>query len=127
MNHARAADISSLDPDRTDWGILRAHRPNVLLEGSIAATEAALVLLQPNIHSRTLILRDAAALSRSDQLQLLQWIDDAGSHTQVVSTTERSLFALVADGLFDASLYYRLNIVLVRVGTSLIGSGGLDG
>ena len=29
--------------------------------------------------------------------------------------TARPLFALVAAGVFDATLYYRLNVVLLRV------------
>jgi hypothetical protein len=36
---------------------------------------------------------------------------------QIVSTTERRLIALVARGLFDETLYYRLNVMLLRVGS----------
>jgi hypothetical protein len=69
----------------------------------------------PSGETRALILRDAAALSGHDQRRLLEWIG-GGSRTQIISTTERPLFALVASGLFDAALYYRLNVMLLRIG-----------
>ena len=73
----------------------------------------------PSSETRSLILRDAAALNRDAQRRLLAWIGDAGLGTQIISTTERPLFPLVAKGLFDATLYYRLNVVLLRVGPNL--------
>ena len=63
------------------------------------------------------VLRDVAALSASDQARLLEWSDGSRSSAQIVSTTEGPLFALVVRGLFDATLYYRLNIMLLRVGS----------
>jgi hypothetical protein len=107
----------------------------VLLEGPVAATDAVLLLLQPHIRepilwnrpqaplnlpsgeTHALILREAAALSGDDQRRLLEWLGGAGAGTQIVSTTERPLFTLVADGLFDRALYYRLNVMLLHVGS----------
>ena len=62
-----------------------------------------------------MILRDVTGLTASDQKRLLAWIGSTGSLTQIVSTTERPMFALVAQGLFDEALYYRLNVILIRV------------
>ena len=120
-----------LEPDGTEWASLRAHRHNVLIEGQVASTHAVLRLLQPHIdtpimwrppHARleltlrgagALILEEVGTLTAEDQTRLLSYLD-ATSHPQVVSTNERPLFTLVARGLFEAALYYRLNIVLLR-------------
>jgi len=114
--------------------ILSWHPCNVLLEGADTATDAALRSWQRNLaepihchwpqaplelpgsETRTLILRDAAALSGDDQQRLLEWSGDTGSGTQIISMTTHALFSLVAAGLFDAALYYRLNVILLRVG-----------
>jgi hypothetical protein len=118
MSVAAVGHVSLLDSDQAELGVLHAHPHNVLLEGPAAATEAALLLLQPHLrdppvghplHSPfghpegttgSLILRDVAALAASDQARLLVWLQGAGLGVQVVSTTEQPLFALVAQGLF---------------------------
>jgi hypothetical protein len=138
MGAATATDISPLDSSHPDWQIFGTHPHSVLLEGAVAATDAALRLIQPHVRqptawrqprapldlpngeTRTLVLRDAAALCTADQRRLLAWMDDRGSRTQIISTSERPLFTLVASGLFDAALYYRLNVVLLRVGPSMV-------
>jgi Sigma-54 interaction domain len=61
-----------------------------------------------------LILEDVETLTAEDQAELLARLDGARSQLQIISTTEHSLFPLVARGLFDAALYYRLNVVLLR-------------
>ena len=127
------ADVSRPDSCETDWRIVGKHSCNVLLEGAVTATNAVVRLLQPQLgepirwhvpdepldlskgQTRTLILTDAAALSGDDQRRLLAWARDTGSGTRIISMTARPLFALVAAGVFDATLYYRLNVVLLRV------------
>jgi hypothetical protein len=134
MSHAAATDNSLLDEYQAEWRILRERPRTVLFEGPVAATNAVLLLLQPHIRETitwnpphapvtadngqtgALILKEAAALSGDDQRQLLEWLESEGARAHIVSTTERSLFALVAVGLFDATLYYRLNTMLLRVG-----------
>jgi hypothetical protein len=135
MNTATVTDVWWLKSFQTKWGILRACRHNVLLEGPVAATNAGLRLLQPQIREPIvwngpqtpldlpsgeigrLILRNVAGLSGEDQTRLLTWLGGLGSRTQIVSTTEHPLFVLVARGLFDETLYYRLNVMLLRVGS----------
>jgi hypothetical protein len=143
MNVATGRHVSLLDSYQVELGVLHAHPHNVLLEGPAAATDAALLLLQPHLrdplirnppHSPfelpegmtgSLILRDVAALAAGDQARLLAWLRGPGLGAQVVSTTERPLFALVAQRLFDAALYYRLNVLLLHVGpTSSSASHG---
>ena len=134
MGAATLTDVSLLDAYETAWRILGEHPCNVLLEGAVTATDAVRRLLQPHLRqpiawhwphapfnppsggTAALILRDAAGLSRYDQQQLLEWIGDGGSRTQIVSTAAGPLFDLVTRGLFDAALYYRLNVLLLRVG-----------
>jgi hypothetical protein len=136
MTGATAEDVSRLDTHEAESRILREHPHNVLIEGNAAATDALLRLLRahfggpimwhqphasldlPGGDTRAPILRDAATLSVADQQRLLTWIDGAGSQTQIISMAERPLFARVADGLFDAALYYRLNVMLLRVGVT---------
>lgn len=133
MTLAPDTDVSLLEPYYAERRILSEHPCNVLLEGTVTATNAALVLLRSHIrepivwHSppatldlprretRALILSDAAALSRDEQRRLLAWIDDAGSRTHVITSSARPLFALVTAGLFDEALYYRLNVLLLRI------------
>ena len=133
MTHAPAGS-SLLDEYQAEWRMLKERPHTVLFEGPVAATDAVLLLLQPHIRETiawnrphvpitahngqtgVLIVREAAALSGDDQKQLLDWLKTEGSRAYVVSTTERSLFALVAAGLFDETLYYRLNVILLPVG-----------
>lgn len=135
MIAAAVTDVSPMAPYEAEWRILRAYRHNVLLEGPAGTTNAALRLLEPHMRepmrwhrpqgpltlpdgdTGALILGNVAALSADDQTRLLEWLIDAGSRTQIVSMTERPLFALVTRGLFDAALYYRLNVILLRVGS----------
>ena len=72
----------------------------------------------PDGAATPVILKNVAALTDGDQARLLVWLQREGFGAQVVSTTERPLFALVAQGLFDAALYYRLNVLLLRIGAA---------
>ena len=108
----------------------RSPRHNVLLEGSEPATLAVLRLLEPHLPAPVirkrrgsplqlpdrdigaLILEEVSDLSGDEQARLLAWIDGR-CQTQIVSTAARPLFERVARGFFDASLYYRLNVIVV--------------
>jgi len=110
----------------------RSPRHNVLLEGSEPATLAVLRLLEPHLPEPVirkrrgsplqlpdgdigaLILEEVSDLSGDDQARLLAWIDGR-CQTQIVSTAARPLFERVARGFFDASLYYRLNVIVVEL------------
>lgn len=116
-----------------EWDCLRAGRHNVLLEGPDDSTDRLVRLLEPWLRRPllwrpsaapfarpsgecgALVLRNVWALGRSEQAEVLRWLDDPNERKQVVSTTARSLFPLVERGLFDERLYYRLNVILLRV------------
>jgi Sigma-54 interaction domain len=132
MGAATATETPLIDSHKAETQILTTIRCNVLVEGAVSATQALVRVLRPSlskpIHwhrshahldlprakTRTLILTDVAALDAEEQRQLLEWTLDVGSATQIISLTTRPLFALVAGGLFDGALYYRLNAVLLR-------------
>lgn len=116
-----------------EWSALLTRHPNVLCECPGTSTEAFLSILKPHLrepivwqqqgapldlhadHLGALVLQDVAALDPEQQGKLSQWLQDAGRHRQVVSTTTTPLYPLVERGQFDATLYYRLNVILLRL------------
>jgi len=145
MITAPATEALLLDRDHPEWRLLSEQPCNVLIEGTVAATDAVLRQLQPHVHepivwhrptatlelpsseTRTLMLTDAAGLSSDDQQRVLAWIEDGGARTRIISTSDRPLFALVEGGCFDAALYYRLNVLLLRVAPPVSGRSAVDG
>jgi hypothetical protein len=116
-----------------EWFSLCTTRHNVLLEGMEASTAAVLTLLDPYLcepvawrrpHAPlefpigkcgALVVQEVGTLDAKEQAQLLMWLDDSRHRAQIVATTDRSLFPLVARGLFNAALYYRLNVMLLQL------------
>jgi hypothetical protein len=117
-----------------EFEILRAWHPNLLIGGSREATTSALEALScvfrpvtvswagggalsmpPLSGTRTLILRDADLLSPEDQQRLIAWLKQDSRSVQVVATTTRPLLELVESANFDASLYYALNVIFIRL------------
>lgn len=115
----------------SEWRSLCTWQHNVIFEGPEHATESLLLLLEPHLRTPTLwkrapmplalptdecgalVLRNVSALDRHEQAALLRWLD--GDRKQVVSTSIHPLFPLIASGLFDEALYYRLNVMLLRI------------
>ena len=120
-------------PSMAEWRSICASRHNVLLEGPPACTDAVLHLLKPyldkpvtskrsgaplELHTGqrgALVMHDIGAFSGVEQDRMLGWLDDPQSRTQVVCTTTEPLFPLVTRGLFDETLYYRLNVILLQL------------
>ena len=129
-----------------EWRLARAARLNVLvlgmprvtpllsdLEGAIEIVLDRLLpdlsepivswcpgnrlVLPPVAQAKTLILHDVGSLVFEDQTRLLDWLERADGRTQVVSTCATSLLPLVHTGMFNATLYYRLNTVCVDLNT----------
>jgi hypothetical protein len=121
-----------LSVDGVSQPTLIAARHHILLEGPKAWTDAVVLCLQPHFHPPiarnqsgvafqltggnvgALILQDVDRLSAAEQRRVLAWMSGASRHTRIVSTTEQPLFPLVERGLFDATLYYRLNMLLLQ-------------
>jgi hypothetical protein len=62
----------------------------------------------------TLLLKDVAALSVEQQLDVYDWMSERQPALQVVSVTTAPLAPLVDAGLFLQALFYRLNIIQVN-------------
>ena len=110
-----------------EWHSVSTRQHNAVFEGPEHATEVLLRLLGPFLRTPTiwkpaplalelptngcgaLVVRNVSALDSYEQAALLCWLDT--ERKQVVSTTAHPLFNLVAKGLFDEALYYRLNTV----------------
>ena len=121
-----------------DWRVLCATHLNVLLEGEESATDRVLRLLEPRLYEPViwkrrdaalalppggvgaLILQDVGVLTGEEQTALLAWLDATTGRTQIVSTTAHPVFPLIARGLFEPALYYRLNVMLLRVDGSIL-------
>jgi len=110
--------------------VLSAHA-NVLLEGQADLTDAAVLSLLPHLRAPivyrkpgeelavsgecTVILRDVDTLCPSEQARLHEWLDRKPDSVQTVATAQHHLFSLVQEGSFESDLYYRLNVILLRL------------
>lgn len=72
----------------------------------------------PRIHMGTLLLKDVARLTPSQQEILNEWLAAGRGEIQVVSITAMPLESLVERAEFDGRLFYRLNTI------RLIGTDG---
>ena len=63
----------------------------------------------------TMVLHEVGSLQPHEQLELLEWLEQADGRTQVVSTSPTPLLPRVQCGAFIDTLYYRLNTVCVDV------------
>jgi len=117
-----------------EWHSVSTRQHNAIFEGPEHATEGLLLFLEPFLRTPAiwkraplplelptngcgaLVLRNVDALDRREQATLLRWLDT--EQQQVISTTTHPLFPLIARGLFDEALYYRLNIMLMRIASA---------
>jgi transcriptional regulator of acetoin/glycerol metabolism len=130
----RPSRHSDIALDRViEYRSLQTSHPNVLLEGADAAIDAVLAVLMPYLATPVriiprgaplelaaeqrgaLVLRDINSLAPDDQQRLIQCLDDSRFRIQIVATSSMPLFSVVARGLFDVQLYYRLNVMLLRL------------
>jgi hypothetical protein len=71
--------------------------------------------LPPPGRATTLLLHDVDQLTIAAQGAVLRWLDQSVGRIWVVSTSTETLWPQVESGAFSDTLYYRLNIVCVRV------------
>jgi transcriptional regulator of acetoin/glycerol metabolism len=117
-----------------DLELVREKRTNLLVIGNHAATRAVLeelrlgpretvvtwrpgqaLELPPPGRANTMILHDVDQLTVAAQSAVLRWLDQSVGRIWVVSTSTEPLWPQVESGAFSDTLYYRLNIVCVRV------------
>ena len=132
-NDKTQAQLGALDVSPQDWFVIVSSRPNVLVEGPERSTELLIQALATAVHETmydwnqpwpkdgraTVVVRAVDALSDEEQRQVLDLLNDSGNGfppRQVVTTCARPLFPLVHQGLFREDLYYRLNVVHLKIG-----------
>jgi hypothetical protein len=116
--------------------VIVSARPNVLVEGPERSTELLIQALATAVHETmydwsqpwpkdgraTVIVRAVDALNDEEQRQVLDLLNDSGNGfppRQVITTSARPLFPMVHQGLFREDLYYRLNVVHLKIGEGL--------
>ena len=132
----RSADRPSLDDVSTTCLTTPAlhmslTRPNVLVIGPVAQTEAAVTaivaavgkparLWAPDVplpvraDGRAIVIRDVATLSPVLQKAWLAWLStQQRRRPHIIATSSIAVFPLIAQGMFLADLYYRLNTILL--------------
>jgi hypothetical protein len=126
----RAADPLQKEDWWTELVIAATSRANVLLVGAgnlpilerlleVDLQKEAIMswrsgevleLPAPGLAS-TFILHNVNELDRTEQYELLRWLDNVRGWIRVISTADESPWPRVLGGLFDETLYYRLNTV----------------
>jgi hypothetical protein len=132
-NDKTQAQLGALDVSPQDWFVIISARPNVLVEGPERSTEVLIQALATAVHETmydwnqpwpkdgraTVIVRAVDTLSDEEQRQVLDLLNDSGNGSpprQVVTTSARPLFPMIHQGLFREDLYYRLNVVHLKIG-----------
>jgi len=126
--HERVSSIP-INGSAADLRCATIAQHRILLEGPAVSIEVVLSLLAPYLREPVtwnrggeplelpsdncgaLVLQNVSRLNRHDQTRLLAWLNDSAHQTQILSTTTSPLFPLVCANQFDATLYYRLNVV----------------
>jgi hypothetical protein len=134
------SEVVPFDVDSAhDWRAVHQHHVNVLLEGRgtaiepvvrgllphlrqpVASMRSGPALSLPTVKIATLILDKVDTLTMQEQTQLLEWLNAASSRPQLISTSPQPLFPRVERGLFKDALYYRLNVIRMKIVSSTIG------
>ena len=116
----------------SDLNIARINRANLLVVGpeplvrnllSLVASgtrrdtmvdaKAGRLELPSGARPSTIVVLDVDALTTSEQRRLLEWLDEATTHIQVISTASMPLLSRVEARTFNETLYYRLNTIYI--------------
>jgi hypothetical protein len=111
------------------WLTAGSNRPNVLIECRESSADIATRHMMtwctlpfrycalpgrlelPTARKGTLLLKDVATMTLSQQVMLYDWLSRPGSHVQVISLATTPLRRLVEEGEFLEGLFYRLNVI----------------
>ena|SRR5262245_46554605 len=135
---SRSADRPNVDDVSTTCVTTHVSRirPNVLVVGPVALTEAAVTEIVaalgkparfwgPNVplparaDGHAIVIRDIATLSAVHQAAWLAWLStQQRRRPHIIATSSIAVFPLIAQGMFLADLYYRLNTILLDLRAS---------
>jgi hypothetical protein len=118
-----------------DWNLIIQTRANALIQGPSEAVGQAMAGLGPYLRTPhytasarnwslpdtvpgTLFLEYPTESTFDQQNILHRWFEAAGRKVQTITITDRSLFDAVEDGAFLPVLYYRLNTIHLKLGSS---------
>jgi len=117
----------------------RRRLPNLLLIGPETATRPYLdrLMASPSVRAcdgtaphwpreavEDLVVRDVERLTPDGQEQLVDWLNGPGFHTRIVATSGTSLYPMVKRGEFSDALYYRINMITLRLDQgAAVGTG----
>jgi len=135
----RATDFPCFaDPNLMMSLLTKGHRPALLVNcngrGADAVATSMLswcaapvhlvrlpgVLDLPLARYGTLVVADAAALTLPQQIELHDWLNAGRGSVQIVSIASEPLWPLVEQGRFLEGLFYRLNVVTLEAGETLM-------
>jgi hypothetical protein len=109
------ANLLLIGPDGPVTAIVR----RVVAGSTATVVNPADVVRLPLSHlwapSGLLVVRDVHTFDANGQALLSDWLSTGSGERQVVSTAATCLLPLVAAGLFDGRLYYRLNTISIRL------------
>jgi len=126
---AEAPKPADIEIESSAWQAFAGSQANTLMIGAPLTITRALTLAWTSLRrpvvwcemaelrlptgpAGTFILWRADELSADDQQQLSRWMEESKS-TRVLARSSQALYPLVEQGAFAASLYYRLNTVLL--------------
>ena len=70
--------------------------------------------LPPADQIGTVILEDVDRLDIAAQVYVLEWLERAVPRVRMISTSTLPVRPMVVAGVFDETLYYRLNVLYVH-------------
>jgi hypothetical protein len=125
------ARLRGLIPPAELDALVRYH-PNLLIVGKESAVAPTVLALMSDFYTNvrrwpevpdrvdaevntTLIVSEVGCLTSDSLDRLAEWLDTPFGRVQIVSTSSTPLLDRVRAGAFPASLYYRLNTVVLAV------------
>jgi Sigma-54 interaction domain len=106
----RLPNLLLIGPDTA----MRPYLDRLMASPSVRACDSAAPHL-PRETVQDLVVRDVERLTRDGQEQLVDWLNGPGFHTRIVATSGTSLYPMVERGEFSDALYYRINMMILRL------------
>jgi Sigma-54 interaction domain len=107
------ANLLVVGPEPLVRNLLSLVASGTRRDAMVHATAVRLELPASGARPWTIVVHDVDTLSPSEQRRLLEWLDAATTHIQVISTASMSLLSRVEARTFNETLYYRLNTIYI--------------